>query len=119
MKPIINYKEHCKVRIRNADKSFLKHEVVKLLIMSLSKNKYDYAGIYSEYELSNGQIVDVMVDLGSERVMYEIQKEISPLWLETIKIRDLNLEINTIVVPLKKLSDNLNELTKQLEEYII
>lgn len=119
MKPIINYKEHNKVRIRNSDKSFLVHEVVKLLIMSLSQNKHKDAGIYSEHILVNGDIVDVFIDLGKDQVYYEIQKEISKNWLDSIKQRDLELNINTQVIKLKELSNNLDELIIQLENLIV
>ena len=119
MKPIINYKEHCKVRIRNSDSAFNKHEVVKLLIMSLSNQKHKDAGIYSEHELVNGDIVDVCIDLGKEQVYYEIQKEISKNWLDSIRDRDLSLDINTIVIKLKDLSNDLTELTKQLENLMV
>ena len=119
MKPIINYKEHCKVRIRNSDDSFLKHEVIKLILMSSLHKKHKKAGIYSEYTLNNGDIVDVMIDLGKEQIYYEIQKEISKNWLDSIKERDLNLNANTIIVPVKSLSENLNQLKEQLNAYII
>ena len=119
MNPQINYKEHCKLRIVGANPNFYKHELVKCLIMLICKNKYPKAGIYSEYELSNGDIPDVCIDLGNEVIYYEIQKEITNDWLNEIRDRDLDLNINTIIIRLKDLSDNLNELIKQLEEIII
>lgn len=119
MKPIINYKEHCKVRIRNVDKSFHHHEIVKMFIALLSARKHKEAGIYTEHELVNRDIVDVMIDLGKDQVYYEIQKELSPKWLQAVRDRDLSLSINTIVVPLKKLSTDILILRKQLEEYVV
>lgn len=119
MRSIINYKEHCKLRIISSDDSRTQHEVVKLLVMMISKQKHPKAGIYSEYPLSNGQIVDVMIDLGSEQIYYEIQKEVGSEWLESIKQRDLELHLDTIVINLKELSDNIPELTKQLKNLIV
>ncbi len=119
MRPLINYREHCKVRIRNSDPSFDQHEVVKLIICLLYARKYRFAGIYTEQELINGNIVDVMIDLGQEKIYIEIQKEISSKWLESIKDRDLELDINTLVIPLKKLSYNINNIKKELGDYLV
>lgn len=119
MNPVINYKEHCKLRIVDSDPSFFKHEVVKLLVMLISKSRYKKAGIYSEYALFNEDRPDVCVDLGKEMILYEIQKEISPKWLDSVRNRDLELGVNTIVIPLKNLSDNMPELLTQLEEMCI
>lgn len=108
---LINFKENNKLRIRNADASFTKHEVVKLLIMIISRRKYPRAGVYSEYPLTNGDIVDVMVDLdGKDCVYYEVQKEVSNQWLKDIMRRDEDLGINTQVIKLKELPENLQEL---------
>lgn len=119
MKPIINYKEQMKVRICNPDKSRAKHETIKLIIMMLSKLKYPDAGIYSEYELSNGQFVDVVIDLGKEKIYYEVQKEITKDWLDMIKQRDLDLDTNTQVIPLKELPNDIDGLLIALEEALI
>src|SRR3990167_894489 len=116
----INHKENNKLRVRNADASFTKHEVVKLLIMILSRQRYKTSGIYSEYELINGDIVDVMIDLdGHDKVYYEIQKDISKDWMQDIKERDLDLDINTLIIPIKDLSDNLSILTEELKRMIV
>jgi hypothetical protein len=87
--------------------------------MLLSHKKYPKAGVYSEVELLNKDIVDVLIDLGKDKIFYEVQKEISPDWIEKIKNRDLDLDTNTQIIPLKELSDDLNVLVKQLKERLI
>ena len=114
----IDFKEHRKLRIRNLDESFDKHEVIKLLVMLMSGRKHKKAGIYSEYSLTNGDLPDVVVDLGKEIIIYEIQKSITKKWVDSIVDRDLDLGLSTIIIPVDKISDDINEMKKQLKEYI-
>ena len=122
MKPQIDFKEHRKMRIRLLDESFHKHEVCKLLLVILLSNKHKDWGIYTEYVLKDGSIPDVCCDTGNGLILYECQKAISPSWKEKIASRDENMSIqmlqkvDTIIVPIQELSDNLNNLAKELKE---
>ena len=116
---LINHKENNKLRIRNADKSFTKHELVKLLIMIMSRRKHKDAGIYSEWTIDNGDIIDVFVEYKNNKIYYEVQKEVSKQWTAQIIDRDYKEGICTTIIPLKTLSDNIEELEKQLEDYVV
>jgi hypothetical protein len=121
----INWKEQCKLRIRNSDPSFDKHEICKLIIMLLSKRKHKTIGIYSEYPMYDGTFPDVVIEFNDSFVLYECQTEISPAWIERINNRNkeaplkLLKKVDTVVVSLKDLSNDLNTLITQLEKYII
>lgn len=121
----INHRENCKMRIRRFDSAFDKHEIVKLLIMILSKRKYKDVGVYSEFPMPNGDIPDVVIDFGDNLILYEVQKEVSTQWIERIKNRDFELplkilkNVDTQIINLNELSDNLPELIKQLEDRLI
>jgi len=118
-----------KVRIANSDDSFQQHEVTKLLvvmkILNKTKNK-NKLRIYTEFELENGLKPDVYVENINEKsiVVYEIQKEISKKYIEE-KTKAYNSyevpffnTIDLVIIPLKKLSNNIEELNEQLDEYI-
>lgn len=119
-----------KVRIANTDKSFQKHEIIKLLIVMKTLQKYkrkDWLRIYTEFELENSCRPDVYVENIKDKsiIIYEIQKDFSPQWLEkkTIQYESYTVpnfnSIDLIIIPLKELSDDIQELSKQLDEYII
>jgi hypothetical protein len=114
-----NFKEHNKLRIRNCDPTFIKHEITKLVIMILSNQKHKKCNVYSEVKLPNGDIVDVKVETPEGDVYYEVQKEMSPQWEEDIKKRDLDLNIDTMVIGISNYPDNIDELIKQLEKAIV
>lgn len=124
MHPVIDFKEHRKMRIRLFDNAFLKHEIIKLILIITISRKHNHWGVYSEYKLPNGEIPDVTADTGSGLILYEVQKVISDLWKEKIIKRDKDMTIkliqpvDTVVIDLNKLSDNIYDLTKQIEEII-
>ena len=113
-----------KIRLNNYTDAFMKHEVVKLLIVKnlLLKYKKDkrYQEIYTEYKL-NGKTPDVahINNKSQETIFYEIQKSISKKWLaETMKFyEEKNLHFE--VIDINKLSDNLKELNKQVKKLIL
>lgn len=117
-----------KVRIANFDNSFQKHEVIKLLIlmkiMAKHRKKF-YAKVYTEHQL-NGNKCDVYFeDLKNKAVyIYEIQKQFTKKWMKKQTEHYKNFEVpyfksvNFIPINLNKLSNNLPELNKQLDEYI-
>lgn len=127
---MIDWNELFKIRISNPDKSRLKHEVVKLLLVMKLMDKYkkdkNFIRIYTEFDLDNGLICDVYFENARTKtaIAYEIQKEYTPLWLKdrTDKYKDWNVEfMNTsdwIPIDLNKLSDNIEEIYSQLDKYI-
>ena len=119
-----------KVRIANSDDSFQKHEITKLLvvmkILNKTKNK-NKLRIYTEFKLENGLKPDVYVENIKDKsvVVYEIQKEISKKYIEekTKAYSDYEVPffntIDLVIIPLKKLSNNIEELNKQLDEFVV
>ena len=125
----VNWSEQFKIKIANADPSFHKHEIIKLLIVVKLIHKYkhvkQYLRIYTEFPVSEGNKCDVYFEnLKSKEVfIYEIQKQFSDKWLKTKKeAYDLEFPFmkstNFIPIDLNELSDNINELDEQLERYI-
>ena len=113
------------LRIKNFDSSFLKHECIKLITMTLCKRKYPTAEIYSEYQLLNGDFPDVLVEFPNGDIMvFEVQTEIGNAWEKSIKKRDaevgqlMNKRFDTIVIPVKLMPDNIYELETKLKEFI-
>ena len=120
-----------KIRIANPNDSFQKHEIIKLLICMKILNNYSnrsWLRIYTEFNLNNGSGLkpDIYVeDIKAKTILcYEIQKNLSKKWLKE-KTKQYNeyeipyFTLDLIIVPIKKLSDNLEELNKQLDEYIL
>jgi hypothetical protein len=118
-----------KIRIRNCDDSFQKHEVIKLLIvMKLLKkhNKRRFIRIYTEFDLE-GLIPDVYFeDIKSKSVVcYEIQKDFSKKWLEEKTKQYNNYQVpfmnsvDFIPINLNECPDNIQEINNWLEKYII
>lgn len=118
-----------KVRLASSDKSMDKHDVVKLLIVRKILRKYkrkDWLKIYTEFELENGLKPDVYVENVKDKfvICYEVQKECTKEYIKdrvekynAYEIPFFNLDL--VIIPLKELSDNIQELDKQLEEYVV
>ena len=113
-----------KIRLNNYSDAFLKHEIVKLLVVKnlllRYKSKKRYQEIYTEYKFS-GKTCDVYHrnHLTGEVVVYEIQSNLSRKWVsETMRFYD-NLNLHWEVIDLNKLSDNINELNKQVKKLIL
>jgi len=113
-----------KIRINNPSDAFMKHEIVKLLLvknllLKHSKEKR-YQEIYTEYKM-NGKTPDVahINNKTGESIFYEIQKDTSKKWLlETMRYyeeRNLHFE----VIDINKLSDDINKLNKEVKKLII
>ncbi len=127
----VDWENLYKVRIGNSDESFQKHEIVKLLIVmkTLQKNKRrDWLRIYTEFLLNNGSNLrpDVYVENVKDKsvICYEVQKECDKKYIKdrTKKYNDYEVPffntIDLIIIPLKELSDNIQELNKQLDKYV-
>jgi hypothetical protein len=117
-----------KVRIANSDDSFQKHEIVKLLIcMKILKKhrKKFFIKLYTEHQVNSHKCDVYFEDLKDKAVyIYEIQKNLSRKWLnEKTEYYDsyevpFMKSVNFIPIPLKKLSNNIQKLNRQLDQYI-
>lgn len=126
----IYWDELFKIRIANSDESFQKHEIVKLLLVMklIEKNRKDknFIRIYTEFNLDNDLKCDVYFEnaRSKEVIIYEIQKNYTDEWIKdrTNKYKDYEVPFmkstNWIPIPLKKLSNDIEEINRQLEEYI-
>lgn len=126
----VAWNEQFKIRIANSDKSFEKHEVVKTLLVMKLINKYkknkDWIRIYTEWDLFEDTICDIYFEDIKNKVCYafEIQKKIDTEWTNRIVKKYKDWEVfgfnsaDLIIVPIQKLSDDLNILSTQLDEYI-
>jgi len=136
--PTIKWDEICKIRIANSDPSFEKHEVIKILLVMKLQEKYkhqkNYIRIYTESPITINKKVkrcDVYFEniKTKEVYIYEIQKDFSKRWLAQITnfYKDLDKQLSmmffktTDLIPIKlnNLSDNIKELSKQIEELIV
>lgn len=127
---MIDWSELFKIRISNPDKTRIKHEVVKLLLvmklMTQYKKDRNFIRVYTEFDLDNDLICDVYFENVRTKtaIAYEIQKDYSKLWLKDRKERYKEWEVplmNTsdwIPINLNELSDNINEIYSQLDKYI-
>ena len=118
-----------KVRIGNSDESFQKHEIVKLLVVMkiLQKNRRrNWLRIYTEFQL-DGLRPDVYMENIKDKsvICYEIQKECDKAYIQD-RVKKYNAyevpyfnTIDLVIIPLKELSDNIQELSKQLDKYVI
>ena len=125
-----DWKNIFKVKIANADPSFLKHEIVKLIIVHKLLYKYkkdkNKIKIYTEFKLENNLKADVYFEnlKTKDIIAFEIQKNCNQRYIdETVKkYNELEIpffnSIDLIIIPLKELSDNLETLSKQLDKYI-
>jgi len=122
----IDFSNQYKIRISNPDDSMRKHDVVKLLIvveiMYRTRNKKKYHIIYTEYPVGSRKF-DVYHKnlLTNEIIAYEIQDKITKAWKENLKkfIDQDEKNINIQVIDLKKLSNDIKILNKQVKEYIV
>ena len=111
MRKIKHFNENMKVRICHSDKSRLKHEVIKTICVMLIKNKYKSKAkkIYTEYPIGK-RIADVYYELGKDKYVIEIQKNMTGNYLKKIELFYLNKEITPIVIQIKKMPDNIDDL---------
>ena len=126
----ISWNEQNKIRVRESDESQEKHLVVKALIMLHLKIKHKadshWMKLYSEFPVVEGKICDIYYEniRTKEVFAYEIQQDISKKWLNETQKAYKDWEVygmktaDYIVVDLNKLSDDLEELSKQIKELI-
>lgn len=136
--PDINWNDLYKIRIANPDTSMEKHEIIKLLVVMKLLKKYSsekkYIRIYTEYPITINQETrkcDIYFEniRTKERYAYEVQKDYSEKWLNAVTdfYKDWDKQIssmffstaNLVTIKVDDLSDNINELSKQLDEVIV
>jgi len=130
MKKGINWNEQNKIRVRESGKSQEKHLIVKALIMLHLKIKHKkdshWVKIYSEWPVMEGTICDIYYEniRKKEAFAYEIQKNNSKTWINETnkKYKDWNVygmkTSDYVIVDLNKLSDDIEELGKQIKELV-
>ena len=128
---MIDWENLFKLRIANSEESFQHHEVVKLILLMKLINKYKrnlkIIRIYTEFPTINNRRCDIYFEniRTKESYAFEIQKKVSGDWFESIVKDYKEWEVpfmkssDLIIIPVKKLSKNIDELNEQLEEYII
>ena len=126
----IDYNNLFKVIIANPDKSFEKHEIVKLLIcmklIDKHKSEKSYIRIYTEFVIKDGKKCDIYYENLKEKSAYifEIQKIDGLQWQKELTNFYKNFNVNylrttdLIIIRLKELSNNIDELSEQLNTYI-
>ena len=124
-----DYNNLFKIRIRELTEAQKKHLVVKTLIVQKLLIKYktyrQWIRIYTEFNL-DPRICDIYFEnLRTKEVyIYEIQERITNEWIGQTKrfYKDyevFNMTNDLVVVDLNKLSDNIEEMYEQLDEYIM
>ena len=123
----INWNEQFKIRIIDCNKIRDKHEVCKLLLLRKLIRKHksgkQYIKIYTEFEVSKGIICDLYFEdyKKKEKYAYEIQKEMNKIKDKLKKYEqwsDMFFTTDLIIIDLNKLSDDINEMEKQLDEFV-
>lgn len=127
----IDWSNLYKLKVANSNPEFQKHEIVKLLVLMKLLHKYrkqrSFLRIYTEFPLEGGRKCDIYFEdlRGKAAYVYEIQKNVSKKWLEETKefYKDWDVFLmrtsDLVVIPLDDLSDDINELNKQLDAYVM
>ena len=125
---MVDWENLYKVRLASSDKEMDKHDIIKLLLVRKILQKYkrkDWIRIYTEFELENGLKPDVYFEHVRDKsvIIYEIQKDYSTQWLKekTKQYEDYevyNFTVDFIPIDLNLFTDDINEISKKLEEYI-
>jgi hypothetical protein len=117
----IDYKRNNKVALRNFSESCDYHDIVKTLLVRMlrRKNKSNKIAIYTEFDPAkpNEDYPDICMIIKEHKICFELQKEITKEWEQ--KVIEKYKDVDLIIVPLKKLSTDLNKLKIQLKEYIV
>ena len=121
----VNWKEQFRVRVSSNSNSPIsqnKHDIVKVVIMQCILKKHKNRNrqlVYSEYDIGNGKVADVYHQDNELQIGYEVQYNIDKRWInETIKKYD-ECGVQLVIIPLKKLSNNLIKLQSQIQTFVI
>jgi len=118
-----------KIKVRELKEAQAKHLVVKTLLVQKLLIKHlkhrNHIRVYTEFNLGK-RICDIYFEnLRTREVyIYEIQERITDEWLEPTRkfYKDYevyNMTNDLIVVSLRDLPDNLEDLYEQLNEYMM
>lgn len=118
----LDYRRNNKIALRNFNECCDKHDIVKLLLVRMlrRKHKSKNVAIYTEFDPKdpNAEYPDIwMRTQNGHIIVFELQKEITKEWEN--KVLEKYKEVDLIIVPLKKLSNDLNKLKIELHGYII
>lgn len=128
---MIDWKNIGKIRIANPSKSFYLHEITKLLmvmkIMNLHSNEKQYIHIYTEFVIKGNRKADIFYEnlKTKEGYVIEIQKKDGKEWERDLIdfYKDFNISylnsVDLIIIRLKDLPTEINELSKKLNEYVV
>ena len=125
--PLINWDEQFKLRTVDCNIKRDKHEVCKLLLLRKlirkHKSQKQYIKIYTEFEVSEGIICDLYFEhyKNKEKYAYEIQKDMSVSKKKIEKYKeweDMFFSTDLIIIDLNKLSDKIEEMEEQLEDFV-
>jgi predicted nuclease of restriction endonuclease-like RecB superfamily len=99
-------------------------KIIMVLVMRKLNRKNKGSTISSEQKIQNSEdIADIKLEHKDKTYYYEIQKEFSKEYCKRIADRDLNTDTETIIIPLKplikKYKEFLENLSKDLEDYIL
>jgi len=127
----INWSELYKVRLASSIPEMDKHDIIKLLVVRKILRKYKrkhWLRIYTEFSLNNGSNLkpDVYMENIKDKsvICYEIQKECDKKYIQD-RVKKYNayevynFTVDLVIIPLKGLSDNIQELNKQLDKYVV
>lgn len=113
------WEEQYKIRCKESSMSQAKHLVVKSLLVLILKTKHKKAIIETEKAISEGIICDVYFEDKENKICYEVQKECTPQYIKETVNKYSKRNYLVYIIPIKELPDDLNELIKELEEFIV
>lgn len=130
LKPLINWNDLFKIRVRELSDAQTKHLIVKSLIVQqiLIKHRKDknFLRVYTEFPIKEGKVCDVYYEniKKKEAYAYEIQSRVSKEWLDETNKSYKDWEVlfmnsSWVLIKLDDLSDDIETLTKQIKELIL
>lgn len=126
-----NWDNLFKIRIRELTEAQTKHLVIKALIVQkiLIKHSHDRKRIriYTEFPVIEGKVCDVYYEniKSKEAYAYEIQTNVTQEWIVNTKkiYKDWSVPYTKtsdwVLVETRKLSDDLNTLSKQVMDLVL
>jgi len=122
MKPnFIDVKKNNKVALRNFTEPNDKHDVIKTLLVRMLRRKHKdntMVPIYTEYDplKPNEDYPDVWMRVKDDIYVYEIQSDMNKRWIQ--RIQEQYEEVNLIIINMNKISNNIDKMREQLEDFI-
>lgn len=115
----INYDRLFNVRVRNPKTKF--HDVCKIILVSLLKEKHPNTLIYTEYnpDNPNSSYPDIWMKIKNRRYVFEIQKDLNKKWLKDIQEKYDLPNYDLIIVPTNDLPSDVWDLIEELRKFVI